>query len=59
MVMFHHEIPYLTAQQRGAAQAKILSDLTHGTVSTLSDVDFERAEREIVSRLPALEPRRA
>jgi hypothetical protein len=54
MVMFHHEIPYLTAQQRGAAQSQILSDLTCGTVNELSEVDFERAEREINKRLPPL-----
>ncbi len=54
MVMFHHEIPYLTAQRRGAAQSKILSDLTRGSVSTLAEVDFEHAEREINSRLPPL-----
>jgi kynurenine 3-monooxygenase len=53
MVMFHHEIPYLTAQQRGAVQSKILSELTCGALSALSEVDFERAEREIMSRLPA------
>jgi kynurenine 3-monooxygenase len=54
MVMFHHEVPYLTAQQRGATQSEILSELTHGAVSMLSEVDFERAEREILSRLPPL-----
>jgi kynurenine 3-monooxygenase len=54
MVMFHHEIPYLIAQQRGAVQSKILSDLTGGAVNALSEVDFERAEREILSRLPPL-----
>ena len=54
MVMFHHEIPYLTAQRRGAVQSKILSDLTGGTVNALSEVDFERAEREINGRLPPL-----
>ena len=54
MVMFHHEVPYLTAQQRGATQAEILSELTHGAISMLSEVDFERAEREIESRLPPL-----
>jgi kynurenine 3-monooxygenase len=54
MVMFHHEIPYLTAQRRGAAQTEILSDLTRGTVDALSQVDFERAEREINTRLPPL-----
>ncbi len=54
MVMFHHEIPYLTAQRRGAAQSKILSDLTRGTVKALSQVDFGRAEREINASLPPL-----
>jgi kynurenine 3-monooxygenase len=54
MVMFHHEIPYLIAQRRGAAQTEILSDLTRGTVTELSEIDFQRAEREINSRLPPL-----
>ena len=54
MVMFHHEIPYLTAQRRGAAQTEILSDLTRGAVTDLSEVDFQRAEFEINSRLPPL-----
>ena len=51
MVMFHHEIPYLTAQQRGAKQAEILSALTEGAAA-LSDIDFGRAEREINAKLP-------
>jgi kynurenine 3-monooxygenase len=51
MVMFHHEIPYLTAQQRGGIQAEILSDLTRGAAA-LSDVDFGRAELEINAKLP-------
>jgi kynurenine 3-monooxygenase len=54
MVMFHHEIPYLTALERGAAQSRILADLTTGAVSALSDVDFELAEREINERLGPL-----
>jgi kynurenine 3-monooxygenase len=54
MVMFHHEIPYLTAQQRGAVQADILSELTRSAVNALADVDFERAERLIISGLPPL-----
>jgi kynurenine 3-monooxygenase len=54
MVMFHHEIPYLTAQRRGAVQTEILSELTRGTVNALSEVDFEHAAREINSRLPPL-----
>jgi kynurenine 3-monooxygenase len=51
MVMFHHEIPYLTAQQRGVTQADILSDLTQGAAA-LSDIDFGRAELEINAKLP-------
>ena len=51
MVMFHHDIPYLTAQQRGTTQADILSDLTRGAAA-LSDIDFARAEREINAKLP-------
>lgn len=54
MVMFHHEIPYQTAVQRGAVQADLLASLTAGAVSTLADVDFERAQREIRDRLPPL-----
>jgi hypothetical protein len=53
MVMFHHEIPYLTAQQRGATQAEILSALTQGATA-LSDIDFARAEREISAKLPPI-----
>jgi kynurenine 3-monooxygenase len=51
MVMFHHEIPYQTALTRGALQAQLLTELTEGAVSSLGDVDFERAEREIRARL--------
>jgi kynurenine 3-monooxygenase len=54
MVMFHHEIPYQTALQRGTVQAELLAELTAGAVSTLRDVDFERAEREIRTRLALL-----
>jgi kynurenine 3-monooxygenase len=51
MVMFHHEIPYLIAQRRGATQADILSDLTQGAAA-LSDIDYGRAELEINAKLP-------
>jgi kynurenine 3-monooxygenase len=51
MVMFHHEIPYLTAQQRGTVQAAILSELTRGAAQ-LSDVDFARAETLVHTSLP-------
>ena len=42
MVMFHPEIPYAEAQRRGAAQAKVLQDLT-AEATRLEDVDMERA----------------
>jgi kynurenine 3-monooxygenase len=51
MVMFHHEISYQTALQRGAIQAELLAELTAGAESRLEDIDFARAEREIHSRL--------
>lgn len=54
MVMFHHEIPYQTALLRGTVQAELLAELTAGAVSTLRDVDFERAEQEIRTRLAPL-----
>jgi kynurenine 3-monooxygenase len=54
MVMFHHEIPYLTALERGASQAAILDELTEGAVNSLADVNFERAERLITAALSPL-----
>ncbi len=54
MVMFHHEISYLEAQQRGAAQARILAELTRGGVNTISDVDFELAAKLIDADLPSI-----
>ncbi len=56
MVMFHHEIPYRTALERGAIQAQLLSELTAGSVAGLEDVDYERAKHEILTRLPAINP---
>ena len=54
MVMFHHEIPYLTALERGASQTGILEDLTQGPVHSLADVDFERAGKLIDAALTPL-----
>jgi kynurenine 3-monooxygenase len=54
MVMFHHEIPYLTALRRGTVQAELLAELTAGEVATLEDIDFERAEQQIRARLAPL-----
>ncbi len=38
MVMFHHEIPYRTAERRGLIQTRLLAELTAG-VRTLAQVD--------------------
>jgi kynurenine 3-monooxygenase len=51
MVMFHHEIPYRTALERGAIQTALLAELTAGAVLSLGQVDYARAEREIRHRL--------
>ncbi len=51
MVMFHHEISYRTAQERGRVQAQILAELTREAES-LADVDYARAERLVEAALP-------
>ena len=53
MVMFHHEIPYRIALQRGEIQAGILDTLTR-SAAALTDVDFALAQREIGERLAPL-----
>ena len=53
MVMFHHEIPYRTAQERGRVQARLLAELTSGAQS-LADIDYARAARLVEAALPAL-----
>jgi kynurenine 3-monooxygenase len=53
MVMFHHEIAYRTALERGAIQTRLLAELTEN-VATLAAVDYARAAREIESRLAPL-----
>jgi kynurenine 3-monooxygenase len=50
MVMFHHEIPYATAFERGKIQAEILSELTSGK-SELSTIAWERARTLVDERL--------
>jgi kynurenine 3-monooxygenase len=54
MVMFHHEIPYATAQARGRTQAELLAELT-AHAHSLADIDYARAERRVESTLPAIE----
>jgi kynurenine 3-monooxygenase len=50
MVMFHHEIPYRTAAERGEVQSRLLEELSAGA-STLEDIDYARAGREIEAQL--------
>lgn len=53
MVMFHHEIPYSVALNRGLIQSKLLAKLTLNA-NSLAEVDFAEAGREINSQLPPL-----
>jgi kynurenine 3-monooxygenase len=55
MVMFHDEIPYAVALERGRIQNKILAQLTRN-VSTLGAVDFQAAQRMIEERLTPISP---
>jgi kynurenine 3-monooxygenase len=55
MVMFHDEIPYAVAMERGRIQNKILAQLTR-TVGTLGAVDFQAAQRMIEERLSPIVP---
>lgn len=53
MVMFHHEIPYAVAYERGRVQAEILACFT-GAAATLPEVDIEGAQQAAMERLSAL-----
>ena len=53
MVMFHAEIPYATAQQRGDIQAEFLDEVTRDATE-IGQIDLDAAEREASTRLPAL-----
>ena len=53
MVMFHHEIGYRTALERGLVQSRLLVEATR-TADTLQEVDFELAGRAVLRDLPPL-----
>lgn len=55
MVMFHHDIPYAVAFERGRIQAQILDELTRDA-DTLSQIDYATATRRIEHLLPPLTP---
>ncbi|MEQ8207174.1 MAG: FAD-dependent monooxygenase, partial [Woeseia sp.] len=54
MVMFHPEIPYAVAQQRGAMQQRLLQEIAAG-VNSVEEVDLEAAEEKVRGALPALD----
>ncbi|MFL6619572.1 MAG: FAD-dependent oxidoreductase [Povalibacter sp.] len=54
MVMFHDEIPYRVAYERGSIQSAILDELT-SSANTLDQVDYARAERLIHEGLTPIE----
>jgi kynurenine 3-monooxygenase len=53
MVMFHHEIPYRVAAERGAVQSRLLEELC-AQASNPGDIDYVRAGREIEAQLSPL-----
>lgn len=53
MVMFHAEIPYATAQQRGDIQAEFLDEVTRDATE-IGQIDLDAAEREASLRLNSL-----
>jgi len=54
MVMFHEDIPYLTAQRRGEVQKALLEEFT-ASAATLADVDIEAAAQAVTRRLPPID----
>jgi kynurenine 3-monooxygenase len=50
MVMFHHEIPYAIAYERGRVQQQLLEQFT-ANADTLAAVDMEAAGAAVASRL--------
>jgi kynurenine 3-monooxygenase len=53
MVMFHHDIPYATAYERGRIQARLLDELTQRATS-LSEVDLQQAVTRVRTDLSPL-----
>ena len=53
MVMFHANIPYLVAQQRGEVQKALLEEFTQH-VASLEEVDLDAAAAAVLVRLPAI-----
>ena len=54
MVMFHEDIPYLTAQRRGEVQKALLEEFT-ARADTLAEVDIDAAVAAATRRLPPID----
>jgi kynurenine 3-monooxygenase len=54
MVMFHADIPYLLAQQRGEVQKALLEEFT-ATATRIEDVDIDAAIAAAKARLPPID----
>jgi kynurenine 3-monooxygenase len=54
MVMFHEDIPYLTAQRRGEVQKALLEEFTTHA-ETLEGVDIDAAAQAATRRLPPID----
>lgn len=54
MVMFHADIPYLVAQQRGEVQKALLEEFTE-LADDLAGVDIDAAAAAAAERLPAIQ----
>ena len=54
MVMFHADIPYLVAQQRGEVQKALLEEFTQ-EADNLAGIDLDAAIQAAIDRLPPLE----
>ncbi len=54
MVMFHADIPYLTAQRRGEVQKALLEEFTLDAAA-LDDVDIDAAAAAALRRLPPID----
>jgi len=51
MIMFHDEIPYAIAQERGIVQQRLLEELTED-IDSIDEIDIDTAVRTVESRLP-------
>jgi len=53
MVMFHADIPYLLAQQRGEVQKALLEEFTQD-VDSIDEIDLDKAAAAVIERLKPL-----